>query len=103
MIITNTKSVAQKIVSNGNNEDINNEIDDLAHNNAILVYITDLQGNILYSSDEFNGMRKRGFSADDNELKEKKTDKHQSSYRTLPDGYNEFLSRFHQPSHELPK
>ncbi len=91
MIITNTKSVAQKIVSNGNNEDINNEIDDLAHNNSILVYITDLQGNILYSSDEFNGMRKRGLSFNDSDIKVKKTEKHQSGYRSLPDGYNEFL------------
>lgn len=93
MIINNTKLVAKRIISDGKNEDINNEIDELAHNNSILIYITDTEGNILYSSDEFNGMRKRGFSADDNELKEKKTDKHQSSYRTLPDGYNEFLKK----------
>lgn len=91
MIISNTKAAAKKIISDGTNEDINDEIDELAHNNSILVYITDTDGNILYSSDEFSGMKKRGLSAENNEPQGKKYGKHQGGYRSLPDGYNEFL------------
>ena len=93
MIINNTKAAAEKIISDGKNEDINSEIDELAHNNSILVYITDTQGNILYSSDEFSGMRKRGLSAENDELKGKKYGKHQGGYRSLPGEYGEFLEK----------
>ena len=77
MIIKNTRSVAEKIISDAKNEDINSEIDEIAHKNSIIVYVTDVQGNVLYVSDEFKGMRKREFSLDD-ESKGKKADKHQS-------------------------
>ena len=93
MIISNTKAAAEKIIFDGNTEDINNEIDELAHNNSILVYITDTEGNILYSSDEFSGMKKRGISAENDEMQGKKYGKHQGGYRSLPDGYGEFLEK----------
>ena len=92
MIIKNTRSVAEKIISDAKNEDINSEIDEIAHKNSIIVYVTDVQGNVLYVSDEFKGMRKREFSLDD-ESKGKKADKHQSGYHSLPDGYSEFLEK----------
>ena len=93
MIIKNTRSAAETIIADGKNENINDEIDELAHKNSVLIFVTDTDGNILYSSDEFNGMRKRGFSLGDNELKVKKGDKHQGGYRSLPDGYGEFLEK----------
>ena len=91
MVINNTKSVAESIIANGENENINDKIDELAHQNSVLIFITDIDGNILYSSDEFNSMRKKGFSAENNELKVKKSDKHSGGYRSLPDGYSNFL------------
>ncbi len=91
MIIKNTKSVAESIISDGQNENINDEIDELAHKNSVLVFITDTDGNILYSSDEFNGMRKKGFSVENSVMNGKRNEKHQGGYRSLPDGYGEFL------------
>ena len=93
MVIRNTKSAAEKIIADGKNENINNEIDELTHNNSILVYITDTNGNILYNSDEFSGMKKRGISAENDEMHGKKYGKHQGGYRSLPDGYGEFLEK----------
>ena len=92
MIINNTKSAAEKIISDGKNENINSEIDEIAHNNSILVYVTDTEGNIIYISDEFKGMRKKEFLSDD-EVKGKKIERHQGGYRSLPDGYSEFLEK----------
>lgn len=91
MIIKNTKSVAENIIVNGKNENINDEIDELANKNSVLIFITDTDGNIFYSSDEFKNMRKKGFSADGNILSGKKSDKHSGGYRSLPDGYDNFL------------
>ena len=98
MVINNTKAAAEKIIADGKNEDINDEIDELAHNNSILVYITDTDGNILYSSDEFSGMKKKAFSVENDELQWKKYGRHQNGYRSLPDGYNEFLENLSENS-----
>ena len=96
MVISNTKAAAEKIIFDGNTENINNEIDELAHNNSLLVYITDTDGNILYNSDEFSGMKKRGISAENDEMQGKKYGKHQGGYRSLPDGYGEFLEKLNE-------
>lgn len=96
MVISNTKAAAEKIIADGKNENINDEIDELTHNNSILVYITDTDGNILYNSDEFNGMKKRGISAENDEMQGKKYGKHQGGYRSLPDGYGEFLEKLNE-------
>lgn len=96
MIINNTRAAAEKIIANGKNETINDEIDELAHKNSVLVFITDIDGNIFYSSDEFNGMRKKSFAADNNEPKGKKTEKHWNGYRFLPDEYSSFLEELQE-------
>ena len=53
MLIRNTKTAAQQIVEHSNQSDINRLIDELTHDNSFLVYITDTQGNIYYSADEY--------------------------------------------------
>lgn len=93
MIIKNTQSVAKGIAANGKNENINDEIDELAHKNSVLIFITDIDSNILYSSDEFNGMRKKEFSSENSEFKIKKSDKHSGGYRSLPEEYDDFLKK----------
>ena len=94
MIISNTKAAAQRMIENSSSEDINDLIDNLAHENSVLIFITDTKGSILYSSDEFNGMHKRNStssSAPPKGRKGGKNEKHSGGYRTLPDDYNDFL------------
>ena len=53
MLIDHTKTVAKKIVRNSSKENFSDMIDELSLSNCILVYITDTDGAILYSSDQF--------------------------------------------------
>ena len=87
MIIRNTINVAEKISEESCNSDITSYIDDVSRSNSILVFVTDTDGNIIYSSDEY----KKGHK---NRLKNDRTDlrnEHQQ-YRELPENYSEFLS-----------
>ena len=59
MLINNTRSAAEKIAENGTREDINDIIDEMTHDNSILVFVTDTDGNVLYSSDEFKGIHSK--------------------------------------------
>lgn len=87
MIIRNAVKVADKIASESQNSDITSYIDDISRSNSILVFVTDTDGNIIYSSDEYKKSHK-------NRLKNGRTDlrnEHQQ-YRELPENYSEFLS-----------
>jgi signal transduction histidine kinase len=87
MIIKNTVKVADKISEESRNSDITSYIDDVSRSNSILVFVTDTDGNIIYSSDE----DKKGHK---NRLKNDRTDlrnEHQQ-YRELPENYLEFLN-----------
>ena len=53
MVINNTLKAADKIASQSASGDIAEYIDELSRNNSILVFVTDTEGNILYSSDEY--------------------------------------------------
>ncbi|MBR5179375.1 MAG: HAMP domain-containing histidine kinase [Lachnospiraceae bacterium] len=53
MLIKNTRNVAEEIVENGSDEQINDIIDRLARDNSVLVFVTDKNGNLLYGSDEY--------------------------------------------------
>ncbi len=107
MLISNTKEAADKITASYTDENIGEIIDDMSLNNSILVYITDSDSNIIYCSDQFKGlaMKNHGrqlpdkdntFSAekDGNQIGEKHIfdgGYHQGAYRSLPEGYNEFV------------
>ena len=87
MIIRNTINVAEKISEESCNSDITSYIDDVSRSNSILIFVTDTDGNIIYSSDEY----KKGHK---NRLKNDRTDlrnEHQQ-YRELPENYSEFFS-----------
>lgn len=99
MLINNTKAAAQKIISSGSSSNINDTIDELTHDNAILVFITSEDGSVLFSSDEFKGgkkVRKNGqeMLPDDLSIDNRPdfSDK-RMNYRMLPEGFNEFLSK----------
>ena len=98
MLISNTKKAAEKIISAGSSSTINDTIDELTHDNSILVFITSRDGSVLFSSDEFKGGKRvrgeqervpPGFS--DNE-KPDMIDR-RMNYRMLPDGYTDFLQK----------
>ncbi len=56
MLIDNTKTAADTIAESCTDESFGDTIDELSLSNSILVYITDLNGEIIYSSDQFKGL-----------------------------------------------
>ena len=90
MVIKNTLKAADKIASQSASSDITEYIDDLSRNNSVLVFVTDTEGNILYSSDEY----KKGHKNRNNELNDMKAEfkGDRGHYRELPENYDEFLS-----------
>ena len=87
MIIRNTVKVADKISSESQSSSITSYIDDISRSNSILVFVTDTEGNILYSSDEYKKGHKNKFR---NERSNSRSEHQQ--YRELPENYSEFLS-----------
>lgn len=91
MIIRNTVKVADKISSESQSSDITSYIDDISRSNSILVFVTDTDGNILYSSDEY----KKGHKFKDDRLEMPYNGNGKEMrfhYRELPENYTEFLS-----------
>ena len=91
MIIRNTIKAADKIASESQSSDITSYIDDISRKNSILVFVTDTDGNIIYSSDEYKKGHK--FRNDRMEMAENhmETERY-DHYRELPVNYDEFLS-----------
>ena len=91
MIIRNTVKVADKISTESQSSDITSYIDDISRSNSILVFVTDTDGNILYSSDEY----KKGHKFKDERLEMPYNGNGKEMrfhYRELPENYTEFLS-----------
>jgi signal transduction histidine kinase len=91
MVINNTVRAADKIASQSNSSDITEYIDELSRDNSVLVFVTDTNGNILYSSDEYKKMHRNR----DIELNGMKADfkGERGHYRELPENYGEFLGK----------
>lgn len=90
MLINNTVSAAEKIIDNSTREDINDIIDELTHDNSLLVFITDEDGNLLYSSDEFKGIHSKLKSESMNKPDRKDNSENSS---TPPDNKNFRMER----------
>ena len=91
MIIRNTVKVADKISTESQSSDITSYIDDISRSNSILVFVTDTDGNIMYSSDEY----KKGHKFKDERLEMPYNGNGKEMrfhYRELPENYTEFLS-----------
>ena len=82
MLIKNTVTAAEKIASNCSSE----EIDEITRENSILVFVTDPDGTILYSSDEYKKVQKFH-----DERAGQKGRKNHADYRELPENYDTFL------------
>ena len=69
-------------------------LDELSRDNSLLVYITDTEGNILYSADEYKKGH-RILAADDDDFQQnlgnRRRQKNRQHYRELPGNYDEFL------------
>lgn len=87
MIIRNTIKAADKIASESQSSDITSYIDDISRKNSILVFVTDTDGNIIYSSDEYKKGHRGRFRDERSDLKNE-----YRQYRELPENYSEFLS-----------
>lgn len=92
MLMNNTRSSAITIAENADNTQ---KIDDIVHESAMLIYITDTDGNILYTADEYKNV---SYDKDENEnnnpyRKNEEMNWQKSPYRNLPNDYNEFLQK----------
>ena len=91
MVKSNTVSAADKITSFSLDGDIGEKLDDLSQDNSLLVYVTDTEGNILYSADEY----KKGHKGSSNKGQQPKGGKghkeNSQHYRDLPDSFDVFL------------
>ncbi|ADU22041.1 sensor histidine kinase [Ruminococcus albus] len=87
MIIRNTISAANKIIAF--DSDITEKLDEISRDNSLLVYVTDTDGNILYSADEY---KKGHHGSDENDgFAQMKGHKYgRFHYRELPDNFDEF-------------
>lgn len=111
MLISDTKKAAEEIILHSTKPDIERRIDTIARKNSILVYIADEDGNVIYSSDEFKGthMKKRSIPADPeaadgshsrSPVKEADKSTVKSTYRRLPDDYEDMLELLKNSSDE---
>ena len=94
MIIRNTVSAADSIVSQFGSSQIADDIDEISRENSIVVYVTDTEGNLLYSSDEFRKLQGKPDERDERGAKGIRGD--HVHYRELPENYSEFLQLLRQ-------
>lgn len=88
--------IAETITAKYGQNDFKTTIDHLAFKNSILVFVTDMQGNIIYTSDEHGsgGPEKRKMPLD------KEPSAFENASRPLPQGYAEFLDRITQSTED---
>ena len=117
MLIKNTRKAAERIAENSSNENITDIIDSITLDNSILVFVTDTNGSIIYSSDEYKGAHQKNRingnrdidlkdTADIDDVEQpdnieqsdngKMKNKHTGNYRNLPYGYEKFLAQLNE-------
>ena len=104
MLINNTKNVIDKIIDSKDNSNFYETIDNLAHNNNILVYITDENSNIIYSADSYKSSYtnySHGKTNDNPYLNGKELNYMEANYRNLPDDYDTFLKELKNSNNEI--
>ena len=93
MVIKNTISASKKITSF--DIGMTRTLDEISRDNSLLVYVTDMYGNILYSADEYKkGHRDFYENGEDDFIQIKGNKQHKEKffhYRELPDNFDDFL------------
>ncbi len=96
MLAENTRAAAEEIAASAKDENYSGVIDELSAANSLLVFITDKDGVIRYSSDSYkssyHSFEDHSGGEDNPFHKGEKMDWQIGNYRNLPDGYDEFLS-----------
>ena len=105
MLIRSIRSAAKEIAAASQDETFPGVIDRLSRDNALLVFVTDPDGTILYSSDAYKSYYRAAQENQgdgNNPYHKNETMNWQiGSYRNLPDGYDAFLTALAQsPSGE---
>ena len=95
MLENKTRAAAEKMVSSSSDADFTTVIDDLSADNSLLVFVTDTEGTILYSSDSYKPYYRSYGSNHGGEnnpyRKGEEMNWQVGNYRNLPDSYDEFL------------
>lgn len=96
MLAENTRAAAEEISVSSKDENFTSVIDALSADNSLLVFVTDKEGTIIYSSDSYKSYyhSQEDYSGgEDNPYhKGEEMNWQIGNYRNLPDGYDEFLS-----------
>ena len=96
MLAKNTRTAAEEIAAAAGGENLGDVIDRLSAEDSLLVFVTDTEGNILYSSDSYKSYYRAGEhegGGESNPYHKGKTLSWQTAaYRNLPDGYQDFLN-----------
>ncbi len=100
MLISNTRTAAEAVIESAGRDDLSDVIDDISHDNSLLIYITDEDGVPLFISDEFKKGRSKEHARETNgepvngehNRNGQTRGKHGSGYRSLPENYDVFLS-----------
>ncbi|MDO4344441.1 MAG: HAMP domain-containing sensor histidine kinase [Eubacteriales bacterium] len=98
MVISNLKKTAEAIISRESQEELLSAVDEAAAKNALLIFLTDDHGNVLYNADEYStlyGRREETSTNDGNSenpyFSEKETMNWQyGALRNLPNKYASF-------------
>ena len=95
MLENTTRKAAAEIASKSGSADIADVIDRLSLDNSLLVFVTDEEGTILYSSDSYKSYYQssdHGGGEDNPYHKGEVLNWQTGNYRNLPDGYGDFLA-----------
>ena len=94
MMIRNIRSAAEEIAEFSKHEDLDDIIDELSLEDSLLVYITEEDGDVLYSSDSYKSyFRASERSENGREGPDRKKVRPSAGYRFLPDNYDRFLKK----------
>ena len=100
MLAENTQAAAEEIAASAKDEKFTDVIDELSVGNSLLVFVTDKDGAIVYSSDSYKSYyhsQEDYRGGEDNPYHKGEEMSWQiGNYRNLPDGYDEFLSALSQ-------
>ena len=105
MEIKNINNCAERIIKEQNNEDITESLDDIAHKNALLVFLTDTDGNVIYSTDEHNFKKGNRQKIQQNEIPFKNNTEQfegkKRAFRSLPEDYENFLLKLSESDDKI--
>lgn len=65
MVIRNIQAAAEQIAAQRSRADFGDWLDNLAYENSLLIFLTDVQGNVLYSTDEHSRTYRGEAAAED--------------------------------------